>query len=864
MGKMISWGSIKRDKLFWLLVVMCLAFRIAIWFSYKPIVYNDTVLYAQLASSILNLDFSHYLGERTPGYPLLLLLSGLNYQIVWLWQAIFGVLISLMLFLITLHQTERSGLALAVGLSYTLSVNQLFFEASILTETLSTFLLIASLFLIVIGEQKWAKKGVNYWLVIGIVVSVAILTRPIMLALVPLYLVLLAWRTWRRKMRFAEGAMQVMSFIGPVFLVVFGWSLFNKSVVDYFGLTTLSGYTWMEHSGRFIELVPDQYAEIKAVYLEYEEEQIKRGRPQTNTIWYAHPEMMTRTGLSYVELSAALNTMSMEMVARYPTLFAQNFVEMWYKFWEPANFWLIEEIKFSSVANFLQLIWYVQGIGWIIIKYLFWLVSLYYIFQLFRRQIDSGVEFNVLLIAIVFSVSVLQAVAGGYGDNHRYSIPFDPLILYVVLVGGWTLVSHIHLEKWSSTVSSRSGSTRRIAQNILIIILITFVALELFSRLLWWDRDLVSNLFDKEVTLLPESIISAQQQGILESWEADQNKYVQFDPVLGWSISPNVQSEQAGAIYSANSAGVRSLREYDLKKPSGIIRIGTFGPSFTHGDEVSDSETWQAQMEAAHPELEVMNWGVGGYGTDQAFLRYRTQGAAYQPDIVIIGFEEDNMRRNVNRFRPFFRRRTGTPLTKPVFVDSETEGFHLLDNPFESVEALQKAIQTPNAFLDLMCETDFYCDRARYQPQSLDIFYSYRFLRTLRYEINQSNQARLPAQLDPYAQRVNFLLLQQFVTEVVQNGAMPIILIFPEQSSMEAHERREETPYTFAIIALRENGLPVIDLAPAFVHAKTTDNNRYLDYYASDGGHYNALGNYIVSQTVLAYLCQQGVLQNCL
>ncbi len=395
-----------------------------------------------------------------------------------------------------------------------------------------------------------------------------------------------------------------------------------------------------------------------------------------------------------------------------------------------------------------------------------------------------------------------------------------------------------------------------------LAIILTLLLLEVITRVVWWNRHVVT-LFGRPLTLLPLPLVTEQQAEILAEWTKTPDSYVQFDPVLGWSIRPNTRAELEGVIYTSNSAGMRSLREYPLEKVEGITRIGTFGPSFTHSDEVPDDATWQAQMEQARPDLEVMNWGVGGYGTDQAFLRYKTQGAAYQPDIVIIGFEEDNLRRNVNRFRPFFRRQTGLPLTKPVFI-TEGNGLKLLETPFADFESLRDSLlDDPDGFLDTVCPHDYYCHRPLYQPMALDIFKSFRFFRTLAHEINRASQPKSSSVHDPYIQRVNLLLIQVFVEEVIRNGSIPVVLVFPERQSIEAHERGEETAYKAGVTLLKEQGLLVIDLAPAFAHAKITENADYLDYYASDGGHFNQLGNYIVSQTVLAHLCQEGILRNC-
>ena len=49
----------------------------------------------------------------------------------------------------------------------------------------------------------------------------------------------------------------------------------------------------------------------------------------------------------------------------------------------------------------------------------------------------------------------------------------------------------------------------------------------------------------------------------------------------------------------------------------------------------------------------VFNAGVPGYGTDQAYLRYRERKESLAPDIVILGLMIGDMKRNVNVFRTF-------------------------------------------------------------------------------------------------------------------------------------------------------------------------------------------------------------------
>ena len=65
------------------------------------------------------------------------------------------------------------------------------------------------------------------------------------------------------------------------------------------------------------------------------------------------------------------------------------------------------------------------------------------------------------------------------------------------------------------------------------------------------------------------------------------------------------------------------------------------GDSQAWGYGVGDDDTIPAQLgrllnDGGGGHYEVLNLGVGGYGTDQAFLKYLVQGARYAPDAVVL------------------------------------------------------------------------------------------------------------------------------------------------------------------------------------------------------------------------------------
>src|SRR6185503_20431904 len=92
---------------------------------------------------------------------------------------------------------------------------------------------------------------------------------------------------------------------------------------------------------------------------------------------------------------------------------------------------------------------------------------------------------------------------------------------------------------------------------------------------------------------------------------------------------------------------------------------------------------WPAQLEALVPGLEAWNYGVGGFGTDQALLRLRQAAATDSPAplaALLVGIMLDNIGRNVNRYRPLWYAEA-LPAVKPRYVLRGDE-LELVPQPF--------------------------------------------------------------------------------------------------------------------------------------------------------------------------------------
>jgi hypothetical protein len=139
-----------------------------------------------------------------------------------------------------------------------------------------------------------------------------------------------------------------------------------------------------------------------------------------------------------------------------------------------------------------------------------------------------------------------------------------------------------------------------------------------------------------------------------------------YHPVLGWTNEPGYVSDRAVPFQiTINSIGLRGAREYSRDASPGVTRIALFGDSLAFGEEVDDDETIGAHLERQRDGLEVLNYGVHGYGLGQSVLRLELEGGELDPDhyLLTVLFPENLVRDRVRHFlhpKPAFRLQDGT------------------------------------------------------------------------------------------------------------------------------------------------------------------------------------------------------------
>jgi hypothetical protein len=159
-----------------------------------------------------------------------------------------------------------------------------------------------------------------------------------------------------------------------------------------------------------------------------------------------------------------------------------------------------------------------------------------------------------------------------------------------------------------------------------------------------------------------------------------------YDQYRGWALRPGAQGwdvKEGEAYVRINREGFRGP-ETTIAKPAGTVRIAVLGDSFTEAQQVPEDSTFSAVIArsvAACPALrgrkvEVLNFGVNGYGTTQELMTLRHQVWQFSPDIVVLAvFTGNDIMNNsvtleTERCRPFYVYRDGEMVLAGPLWDS--------------------------------------------------------------------------------------------------------------------------------------------------------------------------------------------------
>ena len=145
----------------------------------------------------------------------------------------------------------------------------------------------------------------------------------------------------------------------------------------------------------------------------------------------------------------------------------------------------------------------------------------------------------------------------------------------------------------------------------------------------------------------------------------------QADPYCGTKLQPHFSAlfTKEGRAYVQTTSDGRRDREYSKQKAANVFRIAVLGDSYAEALQVEQPETFwsvlQRELQTCEKlqgkQLEVLNFGVSGFGTAQELQMLEHYVWEYQPDIVLLAFltgndiSDNSAALSTNRVRPFYQ-----------------------------------------------------------------------------------------------------------------------------------------------------------------------------------------------------------------
>lgn len=351
------------------------------------------------------------------------------------------------------------------------------------------------------------------------------------------------------------------------------------------------------------------------------------------------------------------------------------------------------------------------------------------------------------------------------------------------------------------------------------------------------------------------------------------------DALTGYFHAPNLEfdyrDEGHGRVV-INSQGLRD-REHDFTKPPGVYRIAILGDSYAEALQVDAAETFWSILErklascahtAAPRPVEVINFGMTSFGTDQELLTLRHRVWQYDPDLVLLAFLPANDVRNNSselepvNLKPFFHLDSSGQL---VLDDSFLNSPKYLQSTSRFVTMARDASRRLRV-LQLLSRVKFVIERRRAEASSR--------AGTVAVEQGLDDWIYSPIETLGPAQRrawdVTEQLLRQVALEVRERGRALLVVtlssgvqVDPDDDRREGFRRALGVPDLFypnrriAEFGSRY-GFPVLGLAEPMLRI-ARERGVHLHGFgdALGSGHWNESGHEVAGELIAEHVCEQ-------
>ncbi len=352
-----------------------------------------------------------------------------------------------------------------------------------------------------------------------------------------------------------------------------------------------------------------------------------------------------------------------------------------------------------------------------------------------------------------------------------------------------------------------------------------------------------------------------------------------YDAELGWVRKPNTGKDEKGrhgkTKYRIDNKGRRCNHGHETLPEV----ISCYGDSFVFCRQVNDDETFEWYL-SEMTKTNVLNFGVGNYGLDQAFLRLKREYPSNKTRVVILGVVPSTIVRilcvwkhyneygNIFGFKPRFLLANGQVRLIKNIIDEKDKferfGEFLPEinryDEFYETKFKKEMIRFPylasvlsnpvrNLPLLVMVAWDRWFggkrDDQSYPPPMSIIMKSNLRLRERLFRKDKSASDLLER------------LVLEFSRFGKENNFIPILLWMPQKDDLIRIKSKKN--YYHAFIHRIKEKIITIDLTEELT--KHNDINTLYSEDSSYGGHFSKQGNLLIAHIILQQLMNYTIIR---
>lgn len=371
--------------------------------------------------------------------------------------------------------------------------------------------------------------------------------------------------------------------------------------------------------------------------------------------------------------------------------------------------------------------------------------------------------------------------------------------------------------------------------------------------------------------------------------------FYQPDASRGYALRPNLEGwyrKEGEAFVRINSDGLRD-REHSKEKPPDTLRIAVVGDSYAEAFQVGQEKAFWSVMERRLGDcpslrgrrVEVINFGVSGYGTAQELITLRERVWAYSPDVVLLAVTTNNDVLDNSRALkltdeiPYFTLRDGQLVLDNSFRDARS--FRLRDSALNRagrwlrdhlrfVQAVHLAQVALKSRLDAWRDRRRDAEEKQTNAAAQSPAHAQQQEGAPTDELGAANVIYREPSDDTWrdAWAVTERLLATMNLEVREHGARFYVVtlsngiqVYPEASARRAFAERlgvEDLFYPerrFRALGYA-SGFPVLNLAPE-MQRRADERKLFLHGFGRElgNGHWNEEGHALAGELVANWLC---------